>query len=250
MASPSPRRVDLADGLPVRLQSFLTTGKGRLMNLSASGGYVATPMILLPQAQVRLQIVIREERRWVDADAVVAWENRGTVGRRDGLPPGYGLRFLELSSETQRIVEKLLKGGGQATAEPTPRPASSVASEIQPAFAQEEPDGPPFRLRKATIASKVPAGAPGVLVLSYDRTQEARVGRADEDLRKALTSFEGQYAYFYFEVLEDAGDRFFRECELYHRLGGDRAQLDNTNHPEAPQTIQLDCPVCLIDEAR
>jgi hypothetical protein len=245
MASSSPRRVDLEGGLPVRLKTFLTVGKGRLMNLSASGGYVATAMILLPQAQIRLQIILRDEKRWVDADAIVAWENRGTVGRRDGLPPGYGLRFLELSGETKRAVEKLLTVESSTT-EPIAQ-TTAVASKVQPAFSQDEPEGPPFRLQKATIDSKVPAGLPGVLVLSYDRTQEARVGRADEDLQKTLTSFEGQYAYFYFEVVEDIEDRFYRECELYHRLGGDHAQLDNTSHPEAPPTAGLDCPVCVVE---
>ncbi len=250
MASSSPRRVDLEDGLPVGLRSFLTTGKGRLMNLSSSGGYVATPMILLPQAHVLLRIVLRDEKRWVDADAVVVWENRGTVGRRDGLPPGYGLRFVELSTETKRVVEKLLSGETLAAVESAPQPTPTVALAALPEVSEDEPSGPPFRLHRATIASKVPADAPGILVLSYDRTQEARVGRADEDLRTTLASFEGQYAYFYFEVLDDTEDRFFRECELYHRLGGDRAQLDNTSHPKSPSAVKLECPVCVVEELR
>ena len=170
MASSSPRRVDLEGGLPVRLQSFLTTGKGELMNLSSSGGYVATPMILLPQAHVLLRIVLRDEKRWMDADAVVVWENRGTVGRRDGLPPGYGLRFVELSTATKRVVENLLSGETLAAVEPALQPTPTVALAAPPAVSEDEPSGPPFRLHRATIASKVPADAPGILVLSYDRT--------------------------------------------------------------------------------
>src|SRR3990172_3051400 len=112
MASGTPRRVDFKDGIPVSVRSFLVSGKGRLLNLSATGAYVATAMYLLPQARVRLSIVLREEKRWVEADAVVVWENRGTVGRREGLPPGYGLKFVDLAKDTVRTIEQLLRGDG------------------------------------------------------------------------------------------------------------------------------------------
>jgi hypothetical protein len=77
------------------------------------------------------------------------------------------------------------------------------------------------------------------------------VGRADVDLRETLSSFEGEYAYFYFETIEDAEERFHRECELFHRLGGDRGQLDNTTHPKPPEALgSSDCPVCVAAKLR
>jgi hypothetical protein len=116
---------------------------------------------------------------------------------------------------------------------------------------EDEREGPPFRLRKDAVTRHVPAASPGIFVLSYDRTQETRVGRADEDLRATLAAFEGEYAYFYFEAIEAAEERYHRECELFHRLGGDRGQLDNTSHPKPPDShSSSDCPVCVAAKLR
>ena len=252
MASSAPRRIDIPDGLPVRLHSFLVTGKGAVLNLSASGAYVTTSMFLLPQARVKLQIVLRDEKRWFDADAIVVWENRGTVGRRDGLPPGYGVRFVDLSAESARVIEAMLAGEYGASPEPEPKPeptSATLAIDSPMDLLGDEPDGPPYRLHAKGVRARVPAEKPGIYVLSYDRTQEARVGRADGDLREAIVAYEGSYAYFYFEVLGDDEDRFFRECELFHRLGGDRGQLDHSDHPTPPSGASQDCPVCVAENA-
>ena len=85
-------------------------------------------------------------------------------------------------------------------------------------------------------------------MISYDRTQEARVGRADTDLRAAIAGFEGEYAYFYCEAIENLEERYARECELFHRLGSDRGQLDNAEHPATTEGTELDCPVCVHDK--
>lgn len=274
MGSGTPRRVDFKNGIPVGVRSFLLKGKGRVLNLSMTGAYMATAMYLLPHARVRLSIVLKDEKRWVEADAVVVWENRGTIGRRDGLPPGYGVRFVDLDNETLRTIEKLLQGDPVAVArvseikfpdpadlveEPPPEPVPIPTIPIpmptrdpaQEMAREEEREGPPFRLQKDILNRQIPKPSPGIFVLSYDRTQETRVGRADEDLVATLSSFEGEYAYFYFEVIEDDEERFFRECELFHRLGGDRGQLDNTSHPRPPESVtSTDCPVCVAAKLR
>ena len=270
MASGTPRRVDFKNGIPVGVRSFLVSGKGRVLNLSLTGAYVATPMYLLPQARVRLSIVLKDERRWVEADAVVVWENRGTVGRRDGLPPGYGLRFVDLDKETLRTLKNLLQGDrievtsappvpevrlpepADLVEEPEPEPISIPAPDPAREMVREsEREGPPFPLRKEVVNRHIRTPTPGVFVLSYDRTQETRVGRADEDLRATLSAFEGEYAYFYFEEIDDHDERFYRECELYHRLGGDHGQLDNTSHPKPPASAaSTECPVCVAARLR
>ncbi len=271
MAIGTPRRVDFKEGIPVSVRSFLVSGKGRLLNLSMTGAYMATPMYLLPQARVRLSIVLREEKRWVEADAVVVWENRGTVGRRDGLPPGYGLRFVDLEKETKQTIATLLRGDRVPPAlrrqarepepedlvqEPAPEPLRApvplpAPEPVRELPREEEHEGPPFRLQSEVVGQHVPEASPGIFVLSYDRTQETRVGRADQDLRATLSTFEGEYAYFYFEVIEADDERYFRECELFHRLGGDRGQLDNTSHPKPPDALaSSDCPVCVAAKHR
>jgi hypothetical protein len=234
--------VDFPGGIPVALRFFLVSGKGKILNLSSTGAYITTSMYLLPHAGVRLKIVLRDEKRWFETDAVVVWENRGTVGRRDGLPPGYGFRFVDPNEDARRAIEKLIAG------EAVERPAQEgdeVEAEPTSVVHEDEPQGPPFRLRKDVVRMKTPARASGIFVLSYDRTQEARVGRADEDLRATLGAFEGEYAYFYFETIGQSDERYFRECELFHRLGGDRGQLDNTSHPVPPTGLDVDCPVCV-----
>jgi hypothetical protein len=243
MASSNPRRVDFPEGIPVALRFFLVSGKGTILNLSSTGAYIATPMYLLPQAGVRLKIVLREEKRWFETDAVVVWENRGTVGRRDGLPPGYGFRFVDPSEDARQAIEKLVAGEAVRPAEQELEPEADP--EPVSVARDDEPDTPPFRLRRDVVRQKTPARASGIFVLSYDRRQEARVGRADEDLRATLATFEGKYAYFYFEAIDPSDERYFRECELYHRLGGDRGQLDNTVHPVPPKGLEVDCPVCV-----
>jgi hypothetical protein len=109
----------------------------------------------------------------------------------------------------------------------------------------DEPQGPPYRLDSVVIHEQVGPSTAGVFVLSYDRTMDARIGRADTNLRLALSEFLDRYAYFYFEAITPSKERFERECELYHRLGGDRGQLDNEEHPLPPPGPQLKCPVCV-----
>lgn len=258
MSNSTPRRVDLTRKVPVRIQSIFNSGKGALLNVSSTGAYVATPMYLLPQARVKLQIVLREEKRWVEAEAIVVWENRGTVERRDNLPPGYGLRFVVVPKDTEEVLGELLTGDAHVAvpppvaetspAQPTDTlvPSSSAPSPAPPVEPfDSEPEGPPFRLRADTVGRHTPEAQPGIFVLSYDRTQEARVGRADADLRSTISAFEGEYAYFYCEAIDDVDERYARECELFHRLGGDRGQLDNSEHPASPEGHESDCPVCV-----
>ena len=52
----SARRVDFAKGYQVRLRAALNGGDGRLMTLSEGGAYIATPLALLPQAQLHIAI--------------------------------------------------------------------------------------------------------------------------------------------------------------------------------------------------
>jgi hypothetical protein len=165
------------------------------------------------------------------------------------LPPGYGLRFIKVPEETADTIQQLLGMAAMpaptepATGEPLPAP-EVVASEASSHPDGEELEGPPYRLIESVVSNLAPEAARGVFVLSYDRTQDARVGRADESLRAALLGFVGEYAYFYHEILDRTDERYYRECELFHRLGGDHGQLDNLVHPEPPEGSDLSCPVC------
>ncbi|HSF15728.1 MAG TPA: PilZ domain-containing protein [Vicinamibacteria bacterium] len=241
-------RLALPEGIPVRLSNFVTTGEGRIMNLSASGAYVATDMFLLPQARVRLQVVLHEEKRWIETDAIVVWENRASSKRPNGLRAGYGVRFVDLDADSEAVISRVL--GLEISPPEASSPISEPFAAIDPpspvdlGAVADEPDVPPFPLRREVVVQKADE-LPGVFVLSYDRTQEARVGRTDTDLQATLSSLIGMYAYFYAEVIEKDDERYLRECELYHRLGGDRGQLDNTDHPSPPPSVEIRCPACV-----
>ncbi len=228
-----PRRIDLPVPYPVLLKSALNSGRGQLVNVSSDGVYVATPMLLLPQAQVSMLIILPEMKP-VKAEAIVTWENRGTV-RRGGLPEGYGLRFIRLPEETAHKIRELL----DTATDPTPTmPLGQKYSDYFQAE-EEQPEGPPYPLQEDSLLHHAP-DRPGIFSLSYDRAQEAWIGRADHSLRGTLASFVGEYAYFYCEVVEDETERFYSECKSYHRMGGERGQLDNPEHPTAPSRSGLE----------
>lgn len=233
-----PRRVDLTVPYPVLLKSAINSGRGQLVNISSNGGYVATPMALLPQAHVSLLIILPELKHSVKAEAVVTWENRGEAPR-GGLPPGYGLRFIKLPEETALKLRELLETSSD------PAPTMPLGQRYAEFFQlEDEPEGPPFPLRSDSLARNAP-DSPGIFALSYDRAQEAWVGRADQSLRTTLGRFVGEYAYFYCEVIEDSIQRFHSECKMFHNMGGDRGQLDNLEHPSPPPQTDMECPVCV-----
>lgn len=258
----APRRVDFTEGYHVRLQAALNRGEGRLMTLSQGGAYVATPVSLLPQAQLSVTIDIPELARSVEVEAIVAWENRGPRRPSSSHPDGYGLRFIRVPTASAEAIQWLLRRDELGYDDPertralTPHDIQEAMEKAYSRFGEEasrvpkpanpfqEPEGPPYRLSPSVLAARAPR-APGVFILSYDRTVDARIGRADEDLRQTLGSFVGRYAYFHFEVVPSTRSRFARECELYHRLGGDRGQLDSEEHPLPPPGLALKCPVCV-----
>jgi hypothetical protein len=275
------------------------------MTLSEGGAYIATPLALLPQAQLHVAIQIPELRRTVELEAVVAWENRGDT-RPSPQPEGYGLRFIRVPTASGEAIRWLLRRqdrsaknpettqglspadvqeamerardrfGSEAVSAQTPanplaaprrrsralgdlttRTLAPLKAETVRAGAAdslgaasedlvtEAPKGPPYRLDTVVIHEQVAPSTPGVFVLSYDGTMDVRIGRADTDLRSALGEFLDRYAYFHFEAIAPRKERFERECELFHRLGGDRGQLDNEDHPLPPPGPQLKCPVCV-----
>lgn len=285
----------------MRLRAALNGGDGRLMTLSEGGAYVATPLALLPQAQLHVAIQIPELERTVEVEAVVAWENRGET-RPSPQPEGYGLRFIRVPTASGEAIRWLLRRQDRSHQDPattqglspsdvreamerardrfgsdadtvsepmnplsgrgrrtralgdlTTRTLVPLRAETKPApfpsagdeGVDDESDRPPFPLTPVTIHERVAPSTPGVFVLSYDRTMDTRIGRADTDLRRALSEFIDRYAYFHFEAIASRKERFERECELYHRLGGDHGQLDNEDHPLPPPGPQLKCPVCV-----
>jgi hypothetical protein len=113
VAHASPRRVDFSEGYHVRLRAALTRGEGTLMTLSQGGAFIATPLSLLPQAQLSVAIEIPELSRIVEVEAIVAWENRGPRRPAMAQPDGYGLRFIRVSTVSAEAIQWLLHREGR-----------------------------------------------------------------------------------------------------------------------------------------
>jgi hypothetical protein len=259
----SPRRVDFVEGYHVCLRAALNRGDGRLITLSRNGAYVATPLSLLPQAQLSVAIQIPELSRVVEVEAIVAWENRGPRRPSSSHPEGYGIRFIRVPTVSAQAIQWLLRqeerpgeGDPGKTQALSPREVremikraeeqlgAEAANVHKPTNPFEEPVGPPHRLEPTIVKARAPR-VPGVFVLGYERSIGSRVGRADEDLRETLSGFVGHYSYFHFEVIPASRERFYKECELFHDLGGYRGRLDNAEHPIGPPRGNLSCPVCV-----
>lgn len=102
------QRVELSGDYVVWLKTPFNEGRGKLLSLSAGGGYVATDLSLLPRAQLRLKIILPGTKRFFEVEAFVNWENRGDK-QRGPLPPGYGVRFTELDSTAVEEIRGILE---------------------------------------------------------------------------------------------------------------------------------------------
>jgi hypothetical protein len=229
------------------------------MTLSQGGAFIATPLSLLPQAQLSVAIEIPELSRIVEVEAIVAWDNRGPRRPAMAQPDGYGLRFIRVPTVSAEAIQWLLHREGGRNPAATQALSSRQVREMmdraeerfgaeaktvhRPTNPFEEPEGPPHRLEASVLRARAPQ-APGVFVLGYDRAIGSRVGRSDGDLRDSLCAFLGHYYFFHFEVVLSPRDRFYKECELFHDLGGDRGLLDNPEHPSPPLKGDLACPFC------
>lgn len=108
-------RVDLTGGHSVKIKTAFHRGTGVLLSLSESGVYVATDMSILPQATVRLQFQLPDREHWVEAEAIVHWDNRGPEA---DYPPGYGMHLTRIPPETAHAIREVMK---TAVVRPSPR---------------------------------------------------------------------------------------------------------------------------------
>ncbi len=102
----------------------------------------------------------------------------------------------------------------------------------------------PLPLTPQAIEAYVDANSIGVYILADGSNQARYVGRSDENLRQRLKGWAGRYSSFYFEYARLPMEAFLRECELFHKYGGDEGALDNRAHPACPKGCGQACPRC------
>lgn len=110
----------------------------------------------------------------------------------------------------------------------------------------------PFQLAESVIDAVATETAPAVyLIRRIEETEayahyKARIGRANgsalkDELKKWIGS---DYRVFCFEYVEDNLTAFYRQCILWHDMGGATNKLDNEQHPELHDKSKILCPIC------
>ena len=110
----------------------------------------------------------------------------------------------------------------------------------------------PFQLAENVIDAVATETAPAVyLIRRIEETEtyahyRARIGRANgsalkDELKKWIGS---DYRVFCFEYVEDDLTAFYRQCILWHDMGGPANKLDNGWHPEPDAGFTIFCPIC------
>ena len=113
----------------------------------------------------------------------------------------------------------------------------------------------PFQLDENVIDLIVTQVAPAVyLIRRIEETEayahyKARIGRADSGaLKSELKRWIGaDYRVFCYEYAEDLHTAFYRQCILWHEMGGEANKLDNKRHPIPDEGCIVLCPVCSND---
>jgi hypothetical protein len=109
----------------------------------------------------------------------------------------------------------------------------------------------PYDMNFKTIDQIVTHQSPGNYILGYSNSQntfiEQYVGRSDLDvgieLKARLSSLK--YKKFKFSYADSPKAAFEKDCRYYHEFGGS-GYLQNERHPERPDGMCWNCPVCKI----
>ena len=110
----------------------------------------------------------------------------------------------------------------------------------------------PFQLDENVIDAVVTQTAPAVyLIRRIEETEayahyKARIERADAGaLKDKLKQWIGSdYRVFCFEYVQEINTAFYRQCILWHEMGGPANKLDNEWHPEPNEECAILCPIC------
>ncbi|MBA3045855.1 MAG: hypothetical protein FP824_06540 [Euryarchaeota archaeon] len=106
----------------------------------------------------------------------------------------------------------------------------------------------PYELTSEKIDAIITRTSAGNYALGYmngDSFNVNYVGRSDNDVKKRLKDWVGEYKKFKFSYATSRKDAFEKECRNYHDFGGSKS-LDNKLHPERPDDATWACPVCKI----
>lgn len=115
----------------------------------------------------------------------------------------------------------------------------------------------PYILTEDEINTKIESDRIGNYALGYLNGKRVfvvkYVGRSETDLRTRIkhglidrrtNQLIFRYELFKFCYANTPMEAYIKECKNYHDFGGNRGKLLNTNHPDAPNGVKMDCPFC------
>ena len=110
----------------------------------------------------------------------------------------------------------------------------------------------PFQLDENVIDAVITQTTPAVyLIRRIEETEayahyKARIERADDGtLKEKLKQWIGSdYRVFCFQYADEIDSAFYRQCILWHEMGGAANKLDNERHPVPNEGRTTLCPIC------
>ena len=90
----------------VRLTCNGSVHVGMSEDISLGGIYVATNFPLSRKEELRFSFILPGSDTQTEARGKVAWESRGCLTGRAGLPPGVGIEFLEITGKGLPLLRK------------------------------------------------------------------------------------------------------------------------------------------------
>jgi len=106
---PEPRR-------NIRLAIYSGTEEHKLMsnytvNVSSGGVFIEADDILPVDTALEIKFKLPDNDNIITCNARVAWTNKPGQLRKDSLPPGMGIQFVDLSLDDLQAIRNFLKEG-------------------------------------------------------------------------------------------------------------------------------------------
>jgi len=80
------------------------------VNLSIGGVFLETHQLLPPDSQLTLEFIVPGGENPIVAKGQVSWVNFADEPVNPDLPTGFGIRFLDLAREEERLIRNFLQG--------------------------------------------------------------------------------------------------------------------------------------------
>jgi molecular chaperone DnaK len=127
------------------------------LNISRGGIFVRTLAPEPPGTPLTLSIALESGEKVIIGKGVVAWTTAPAAPGEPQHPPGMGIRFTELDTASQALIDLVVATrGAEAKVDEPPRPPPE-----EPAAVPPSPDAPPGPSATAAPTSVPPADGPG-----------------------------------------------------------------------------------------